>query len=144
MVEDRDFIKEKFSKNLNEGLTPVNLSFLSSIGPYQNLNCLYSLGTMYQFGEKYSLYQIPSLIRVLLDQGGHIDGLLSRQLYDRSPGLELCYILRWEKDEKDIVIFDLKDNEHFDEERFSGKIQLMKDDILQMFKNLKMSMNFIR
>jgi hypothetical protein len=144
MVEDRDFIKEKFSKNLKEGLEPVNFSFFSSSGKYENFNCLYSQGTMYQFGEKYSLYQIPSLIRVLLDQGGHIDGLLSRQLYDRSPGLELCYILRWEKEEKEIVIFDLKDNEHFNEVRFSEKIESMQDEILQMIKNLKVSMNFIK
>jgi len=144
MVEETDFIKEKFSKNLKEGLGPVNFSFFGISGNDQNFQCLYSQGTMYQFGEKYSIYQIPSLIRVLLDQGGHIDGLLLRQLYDRSPGLELCYILRWEKTEKDVIIFDLKENEHFNETRFSEKMQEMQDEILQIIKNLRVSMNFMK
>ena len=102
---------------------------------YEDYECLYSTSPLYESGKSHLLYDIKPLLRVLCLKRKLFSQKLEQDIY-QSELQELCFILEWQDHARKILVFDLRDLDHFEDEEFLKIINNENEKLQQMFQKI--------
>ena len=102
---------------LSKHLSPIKVAFFFNEDQHQQYRCIHSSIGHYKTKENYLIYDLPSILRVLCLKRGLFSENMETELYRQSLD-EVCFILDWEVHAKKVLIFEIKDLKHWDQENF--------------------------
>lgn len=107
---------------LKSHLSPIKAAFFFNGDVHEEYKCLHSSIGEYQTKSNYLLYDLPAVLRLLGLKSGLFEENMEAELYRQSLD-ELCFILDWQLHAKKIIIFEVKNLEHWDQENFLKTIK---------------------
>lgn len=110
----KNLVRE-LSNGFQSTLQPIPYAFFFAENDDQNYYCLASELNQFRPFETFSIYKIPGLIRTLTQKSN----ILSEQCQIAQEGQfpqHLCLILKWQQNDKRVLILEIKDNEKLNTE----------------------------
>lgn len=135
LIESNEFSSEliNFFKDI---LKPLKIAYATSEDSF--LNFVFHISNIDTIKPStLSVYEIPSLMRVLLTKENILPEEEILKIYPNDEK-QICYILEWGK-RKSIVIFSLKEATIFADHFFSKDLLNKRETLLLHLQNLKVS-----
>lgn len=123
-------------ENLFQGiLSPLQVSIFFAESEYANLKCLHSTNGAYQLHQTLSIYDVPSLLRVLSQKADILQETLVEEIYEEESEF-LCYVLEWSDHARKIILFNLENAEIFEQEEFTNILRTKQENIREIYQKL--------
>ncbi len=127
-------IQNKIQPLLNQGIA---VSYFQVIGEQDTLKCFHSHSKSYQTGQSYTLFEIPSLLRLLAQKNKVIPPKMRISL-SKSGDNEICFIVDWSPLIKRVITFQFSDTAIYSkqtlEDVFKNKDGLLTDYFTKLHK----------
>ena len=86
----------------------IKASYFHMLGADDLLECFHSSADAYLTDGQYSLFEIPSLARILAQKAGVLTPTLRNDIAEKSNS-ELCCVLEWTPTSKRLITFQFED-----------------------------------
>lgn len=110
MIEFKD---TEILRTFEKVMGPTEVSFLFSRGENQEFNCLNSNNNPYFKETNYSLYDLNSLVRILLKKQESLEGSMRKEYWEGKSSDEICFVLEWNDFARKVIVFHTDQTKYF-------------------------------
>lgn len=108
--------------DLEKVVTPLRCALFTSTSDLLGMQCFHSTLGPYQADRFYSIYDIPSLMRILLKKNESLGENLSSFLQKNQENI-ICRVVEWTPYAKSFLLIDVGSDVEFDDESFFNLMQ---------------------
>lgn len=135
MEEIEGKVPSRLISLLEDSIAPLTISYFSPIDKYLNLKCHFSNFTKYNQNEVYSVYNIKSVLRVLLLKSGIVEEQTIEEVF-KVDSDEFCVVLG-DNDSSDFLVFSTEKLTTFKDQQLIKMISKNLNEIASEMEKLK-------
>jgi hypothetical protein len=122
-------LPEKLTEILKNIISPIKVAYFTAADENLNFKCIFSTTPLYKKGEKYSIYNLTPLFRLVLSKADIIPEKSLREIFEKHND-QISYILDWEEIKK-VLIFDLNELDYFEDQSLVKDLVKYREEILE-------------
>lgn len=107
-------LPEKLTDILKDVMDPISVAYFTAADENMNFKCVFSATPLYREGQNYSIYNIPSLFRLILSKANILPEKEVDSVFENFEK-QFCYILEW-VDVKKVLVFDIRELNFFEDQ----------------------------
>ncbi len=133
LIDTHSKIQHDLENFFCDMISPLNIKYLQCSDSWLNFKTVFATN-IEELDTVTSVYNIPSLMRVLLEKSNIINEQSINELFTGNS-TEICFILDWSTQKK-ILVFSLDGAKHFADMQFSKEIILAREYLIELFSGV--------
>lgn len=129
MILKESDLPEKLTEVLKDIISPIQVAYFTAADENLNFKCIFSTTSRYKNSEKYSIYNLTPVFRLVLSKANIIPEKSLKEIFEKHND-QICYILDWEEIKK-VLIFDLNDLDYFEDQSMVKDLVKFREEILE-------------